>query len=368
MSKNRNSPMRFVDATRGYESWLRGHCAVVAGDLRLKHRRFLESPFVFLRGTFYRWMQTWPSVCAELARAPRVLAVGDLHVENFGTWRDAEGRLVWGVNDVDEAYELPYTLDLVRLATSALLATEARHFAVSRTAICDAILEGYAKALARGGRPLVLAERYRWLRRLAVHRLRDPSAFWTKLEANRAAGAGAPPALVSTLPDPRAPYRVLRRVAGVGSLGRPRLVAIAILGGAAIAREAKSAVPSACAWALDESHDGPVYCEPILDRAVRMRDPYFAVRRGWIVRRLAPDCSRIELVELPRERDEARLLRAMGWETGNIHLGSPTSRVRRDLERRPSGWLRDAAMAMARQVARDWREWEMVAGRNRHEK
>ena len=31
------------------------------------------------------------------------LSVGDLHVENFGTWRDSEGRLIWGINDFDEA-------------------------------------------------------------------------------------------------------------------------------------------------------------------------------------------------------------------------------------------------------------------------
>ena len=55
-------------------------------------------------------------------RAPQVLAVGDLHVENFGTWRDMEGRLVWGINDFDEVYELPYTIDLVRLAASAHIA------------------------------------------------------------------------------------------------------------------------------------------------------------------------------------------------------------------------------------------------------
>ena len=48
-----------------------------------------------------------------------VLAIGDLHLENFGTWRDAEGRLVWGINDFDEAWALPYTNDLIRLATSA---------------------------------------------------------------------------------------------------------------------------------------------------------------------------------------------------------------------------------------------------------
>ena len=42
--------------------------------------------------------------------------------ENFGTWRDAEGRLIWGVNDFDEAARMPYALDIVRLATSAVLA------------------------------------------------------------------------------------------------------------------------------------------------------------------------------------------------------------------------------------------------------
>ena len=48
-----------------------------------------------------------------------MLAVGDIHIENFGTWRDNDGRLIWGVNDFDEAAEMPYALDLVRLTTSA---------------------------------------------------------------------------------------------------------------------------------------------------------------------------------------------------------------------------------------------------------
>ena len=39
--------------------------------------------------------------------------VGDLHVENYGTWRDAEGRLVCGNNDFDETCPLPYTNDVV---------------------------------------------------------------------------------------------------------------------------------------------------------------------------------------------------------------------------------------------------------------
>ena len=56
--------------------------------------------------------------------APQVLCVGDLHLENFGTWRDADGRFVWGVNDFDEAAAMPFVLDLVRLATSIRLAPD----------------------------------------------------------------------------------------------------------------------------------------------------------------------------------------------------------------------------------------------------
>ena len=51
-----------------------------------------------------------------------VLSVGDLHVENFGVWRDSRNELVWGINDFDDACELPFTSDLVRLATSVVLA------------------------------------------------------------------------------------------------------------------------------------------------------------------------------------------------------------------------------------------------------
>jgi hypothetical protein len=158
------------------------------------------------------------------------------------------------------------------------------------------------------------------------------------------------------LPDRRLTYRAARRVAGVGSLGRPRFVAIAKWGGSLIAREAKAAVPSASEWARERSA-WTIQCESILRRAVRVPDPFFAVRAGWIVRRLAPDCTRIELGDLPKGRDEARLLHAMGWETANLHLGSRNVRLTADLRRRPERWLENAALHMARAVVRDWRNW-----------
>ena len=91
--------MRFEKSTRAYERWLRRHIELVDEDLELKYARMAEGLFLFFRATFYRWAAIWSEVCPELGVAPAVLAVGDLHVENFGTWRDADGRLVWGVND-----------------------------------------------------------------------------------------------------------------------------------------------------------------------------------------------------------------------------------------------------------------------------
>src|SRR6188768_963889 len=127
-----------------YETWLRAHCRVVKADLKEKHRKMQKNAFAFLRATYFRWARTIESVCPELAAAPVVACVGDIHVENFGTWRDADGRLVWGVNDYDEAAIMPYPLDLVRLAASIRLAPK---LDVSNTAAAEALLRGYREGL-----------------------------------------------------------------------------------------------------------------------------------------------------------------------------------------------------------------------------
>jgi uncharacterized protein (DUF2252 family) len=109
-----------LTSTANYEKWKASHIPLIKKDIAIKHQEMTASLFSFFRATFYRWLQLWEKECANENKAPKLLAVGDLHVENFGTWRDFEGRLIWGVNDFDEAYPMPYTVDLVRLATSAL--------------------------------------------------------------------------------------------------------------------------------------------------------------------------------------------------------------------------------------------------------
>ncbi len=320
-----------------------------------------ESAFLFLRATFYRWAQLWPQVCADLAAAPKALAVGDLHVENFGTWRDAEGRLIWGINDFDEAWPLAYTNDLVRLAASVNLAIRESRLTLDCEAGAGAILEGYAKAIEAGGRPFALAEDHPALRAMAIYRLKNPAQFWQKLDAlpqmkKNAAPAGALKALRSMMPEQDLPLRVAHRVAGMGSLGRQRFVAIGEWQGGQVAREAKAAAPSACVWALGEKE--AIFYQKILDRSIRCADPYVKLKGRWILRRLAPDCARIELSALPAVRDEIRLLRAMGWETANVHLGTlKAAAIRHDLARRPRKWLFDAAAKMTGAVGDDWEQW-----------
>ncbi|GAA2720714.1 DUF2252 domain-containing protein [Cellulomonas aerilata] len=87
---------------------------------RRKYRTMAADPFAFYRGTaclFYADVAGREDRWAD-ERTSRVWIQGDLHVENFGTYMDSEGVLVFDVNDYDEAYLGHFTWDLQRLAAS----------------------------------------------------------------------------------------------------------------------------------------------------------------------------------------------------------------------------------------------------------
>lgn len=350
-----------IEATFAFEKWLSAQLPIIEQDLRLKHQLMAEAAFPFFRATFYRWLQLWPEVCADLAKAPKVLAVGDLHIENFGTWRDFEGRLIWGVNDLDEVFASSYAIDLVRVTTSAYLAILGEHLRMPRREAAEALEEGYRDSLVAGGKPFVLAEDHQWLRLMALSKLRDPVRFWDKLTHLPPFTAKAPNEVRQLLEEslpPKSAYQLRKRIAGLGSLGHPRILALSSASGAFIAREAKAIRPSASVW-----HNGAsskvVYGPKLLASCLRVPDPFVRFHDRWVVRRLAPDCSRIELATLTVELDEARLLYAMGWETANMHFGSPLAipQIKRDLAKRKSRWLHKASKDMCRATLRDWEDW-----------
>jgi uncharacterized protein (DUF2252 family) len=119
--------------------------AADADAFRTKFRKMAADPFAFYRGSaclFYADMAAledrW---CDE--RTSRVWIQGDLHAENFGTYMDGTGRIVFDVNDFDEAYLGHVTWDLRRFAASfALLAWRK---ALGDDVIAD-LLRGYLAA------------------------------------------------------------------------------------------------------------------------------------------------------------------------------------------------------------------------------
>ncbi|MEV8586263.1 DUF2252 domain-containing protein [Streptomyces sp. NPDC051180] len=93
---------------------------------RVKFRKMAGSAFAFYRGTaclFYADQEHEAHGGGPYLdeRTGRVWIHGDLHAENFGTYMDANGRLIFNVNDFDEAYVGPFTWDLKRLAASLAL-------------------------------------------------------------------------------------------------------------------------------------------------------------------------------------------------------------------------------------------------------
>jgi hypothetical protein len=87
---------------------------------------------------------------------------------------------VSGVNDYDEAAEMPYALDLLRLATSGLQAGP-QHKAEF---IADALFSGYARGLEKPG-PAVLDRKLAWLRETVMVPKGHRQEFWDKLKKKR---------------------------------------------------------------------------------------------------------------------------------------------------------------------------------------
>jgi len=90
---------------------------------RTKFRKMAADPFAFYRGSaclFYADMDRTRDGFAD-ERTSRVWIHGDLHAENFGTYMNSEGVLVFDVNDFDEAYLGHFTWDVKRFVASLAL-------------------------------------------------------------------------------------------------------------------------------------------------------------------------------------------------------------------------------------------------------
>jgi hypothetical protein len=360
--------MRIVAANREYERWLAAQLrgSLVKSDLDGKHKKMSESAFCFLRATYWRWAETILEVCPELATAPSVLAVGDIHLENFGTWRDQEGRVVWGVNDHDEAAAMPYLLDVVRLAASARLASTRDQLSLKE--ICTSVLDGYRRGI-EGPEAFILDRQHMWLRTRFVVSEDERAKFWQKIESqyqdsNAKKNAPQPPAawrklFASALPEPIT-LAYWPRTAGTGSLGRPRWLGYGTWRNGPLLRECKALVASG--WT--RAQDGPagLHLNDIARGRYRSPDPWYQASGNLLVRRLSPNNQKID-VAAQTDLLHVDLLWAMGRELAAVHLGQKGRRdaVRKDLETRKRRAFRDSVERAAEFVTREYAEWKKSA-------
>jgi len=113
--------------------------------LGVRHARMAVNPFTYFRGAAV-------VMASDLARRPNsglmVQLCGDAHLLNFGFYASPERQLLFDINDFDETYPGPYEWDVIRLATSLILAARNNGFSADeQESICRRALRGYASAM-----------------------------------------------------------------------------------------------------------------------------------------------------------------------------------------------------------------------------
>ena len=125
--------------------------------LAMKYRNMRTSAFVYLRATCHLYPAQLPDVKA-LAKAPAIWSSGDLHLENFGSYKGDNRLTYFDINDFDESALIPASWDVVRLLTSIRLASaEEQLKAGTVRELLDALLAAYFRELQHGSA--------RWLER-----------------------------------------------------------------------------------------------------------------------------------------------------------------------------------------------------------
>lgn len=217
--------------------------------LAMKLQRMLSDPFVFLRGSCHLFYDRVAKDEA-LTSVPRTWICGDLHLENFGSFKGDNRLVYFDINDFDEAALAPCTWDLVRLLVSVRLGVQSLSVGASDTdVLCRRCVDAYADALAAGKARWVERETADGLVRELLDGLMDRSraSFLdarTELKGKRRrirldggkalpaddARRAAVEAFMASFSEGQSKpsfFRVLdvaRRIAGTGSLGVDRYV------------------------------------------------------------------------------------------------------------------------------------------------
>jgi uncharacterized protein (DUF2252 family) len=370
--------------------------------LALKYQRMRSSAFVFLRGSCHLFYAALPHE-GVLAKAPLAWVCGDLHLENFGSYKGDNRLSYFDLNDFDEAVLAPVSWDLVRLLSSILVAGPSLHLkAAQAQQLARHGLSTYTAALAQG--------HSRWVERAtaqglvgdllhalgdrkradflatrtqgpAAHRrlIIDQRKTWpvTDKQRERVTQLVRKATAPSLDPDRADFFKVLDvvgRAAGTGSLGLARYAVLVQGKGGPDGHyllDLKQSIPSSLLPRLKVPQpDWPSEGHRVvtLQRRMQAVSPAFlhAIKdgkRAWQLRALQPTDDRVNLGDKALSlADLAGVIEVMAQTTAWAHLrssgrqGSANADELIDLAQRPKwpGALIEAAHGMADRVQRDW--------------
>jgi uncharacterized protein (DUF2252 family) len=126
--------------------------------VRKKYSKLADDAFSFFRGTCHLFYHDLPSNLTNRL-APNVWICGDLHLENFGTYKGDDRQIYFGINDFDESALAPCTWDLARLSTSIFLAADNLKLdKLVAIGLVQSYLTSYSTALATGKSTIAIEE------------------------------------------------------------------------------------------------------------------------------------------------------------------------------------------------------------------
>lgn len=365
--------------------------------LAMKYANMRGDPFVFLRATCHLFYARLEEVA--LPDSPAAWCCGDLHLENFGSYKGSNRLAYFDVNDFDEAVLAPLHWELVRFLASVMVGAADIGLAKPEAKLlCRAFIDAYAATLACGKSGWVERDTAAGLvrellggvskRRRADHldrrtvikngqrRIRiDGRKALAADAAQRRHAAALLAGFARTQPDPGffRPLDIARRIAGNGSLGVERYIILVEGKGGTDGNyllDLKQALPSSLTPPLAQPKWGGE-AQRIVALQYRLQAVSMAFlhalgdgRRSYVLRALLPSEDRVTLDRTASSLDSlAGVMRTMGAIAASAHLrgsgrqGSATADalVAHGLKKKWKGALLGAARDCARQVEADWK-------------
>lgn len=368
--------------------------------LALKYRKMAASPFAYFRGTNHMFHEDWHRA-SLLKRCPVTWLNGDLHLENFGTYRGDNRLVYFDLGDFDDGCLGPVFLDLARFLVGV-------HLATIDLGIQPKAAEELNRLFLESYRKTLLAGKARWIERRTasgligtlLHDLEKRSQ--ADLLKKRTTGSGRRRRLrtdngkTESLP-PDEFKRVKRfmarfaegrampeffnlldagqRIAGLGTLGLRRyvvliegsggrdganLVDLKMQLGSTLARQVTIAQPHFAGEAerVVEIENRMQVVGPAFLTAVRIG------RRSFTLRELQPSADKLDLAKArPDLATLSQVIEAMGELTASAQLrssgrdGSATADTLIEFaaDRSWPRMLRTVARDWAREIHRDWK-------------